>query len=363
MNRSFSLTLIALAALALSTTAAPDAPENNAVTLKPGDPAPKLQVGRWLKGEPVKEFEKGKVYVIECWATWCGPCIASMPHVTRLQEKFKDKGVVVIGVNVLEHEPQAVDAFLKKRGNRMGYAVATDDLAGAPADDDGEHGAMVTGWLAKASGQLGIPYSFIVDRDGKLAWSGHPMELERPLALVADGKFSLAEEAKFSEDMDKLNEAFGAALKAKENDKGLAILDEITLRNPTLAQQYGATKITVMIRKSDYAGANALAAKLAADPSLDETIVAPIASLLLNAPDSDKIDAPLALKLATKAYENNGKEGWQYEALLARAYAANKQFGKAVALETKVVEEAPPDAKEGEQKSLQEYTQKAAAKK
>ena len=47
----------------------------------------------------------------------------------------------------------------------------------------------------------------------------------------------------------------------------------------------------------------------------------------------------------------------------ARAYAANKQFGKAVALETKVVEEAPPEAKEGEQKSLQEYTQKAAAKK
>src|SRR5215813_3515388 len=92
------LALLLTCALALLTVA-PGARAAE-VTLKPGDPAPALHLSKWLKGEEVKEFEKGKVYVIECWATWCGPCIAAMPHVTELQRKYADQGVVVIGVNV-----------------------------------------------------------------------------------------------------------------------------------------------------------------------------------------------------------------------------------------------------------------------
>ena len=57
-------------------------------TLKVGDKAPPLGKGQWVKGEPVKEFESGKVYVIENWATWCGPCIAAIPHVTEIQKKL-----------------------------------------------------------------------------------------------------------------------------------------------------------------------------------------------------------------------------------------------------------------------------------
>ena len=68
-----------------------------APSLKGGDPAPPLKVSKWLQGEPVKAFEPGKVYVVEFWATWCGPCIAFMPHLAELQAEYKDKSVTVIG--------------------------------------------------------------------------------------------------------------------------------------------------------------------------------------------------------------------------------------------------------------------------
>jgi thiol-disulfide isomerase/thioredoxin len=54
-----------------------------------GDDAPPLVQGTYVQGEPVREFEQGKVYVVEMWATWCGPCVQAMPHVTELQREVR----------------------------------------------------------------------------------------------------------------------------------------------------------------------------------------------------------------------------------------------------------------------------------
>ena len=152
--------------------------------LKVGDPAPKLQTGKWVQGEPVKEFQSGKAYIVEFWATWCGPCRASIPHLNEIANKYKDKGLIVIGQNCWEENDEtAVAPFIKKMGEKMTYRVALDDKS------DSKKGKMSDTWMA-AAGRNGIPSAFLVDTKGKIAWIGHPMQLkEQIIEDVLAGKF------------------------------------------------------------------------------------------------------------------------------------------------------------------------------
>jgi len=145
--------------------------------LSVGDPAPALTIGEWVKGEPVTAFEPGQAYVIEFWATWCGPCLESMPHLSEIQRELGEQGVTVIGVtspdpgNTLE----AVRAMVEEKGDGMGYTVAWDVDRTTSTD-----------WM-QAAGQNGIPTSFLVDGEGRIAWIGHPMWLDMPLHAVLEG--------------------------------------------------------------------------------------------------------------------------------------------------------------------------------
>ncbi len=89
-----------------------------------GDPAPALVVSSWVKGDKVEQFEPGKTYVVEFWATWCGPCRASIPHLTELAHQFKDKDVKFLGVDVWENDTKQVAPFLNEMGEKMDYNVA-----------------------------------------------------------------------------------------------------------------------------------------------------------------------------------------------------------------------------------------------
>ena len=67
----------------------------------------------WIQGTPVKEWEKDKVYIFEFWATWCGPCLAAMPHMEQLHQAFKNNPhMQVIGVNVMDRKsPESLKEF------------------------------------------------------------------------------------------------------------------------------------------------------------------------------------------------------------------------------------------------------------
>ena len=69
-----------------------------------GSKAPTLDIEHWIHDgngffKPVKEFTDGNVYVIEFWATWCGPCIMSMPHLAELQNKYRGRKVQIISIS------------------------------------------------------------------------------------------------------------------------------------------------------------------------------------------------------------------------------------------------------------------------
>lgn len=146
-----------LLALVLSAAAA------CAASLNVGDPAPTKLPTAYVKGTKVAALDPKKAYLIEFWATWCGPCKESIPHLTELQAKLKDAGLTVIGVHV-PSGVDAADAFVKQMGKKMEYTVAKDTK-----------GDVQKAWLA-AAGQNGIPCSFLVV-NGKVAFIGHPAGL------------------------------------------------------------------------------------------------------------------------------------------------------------------------------------------
>jgi thiol-disulfide isomerase/thioredoxin len=114
----------------------------------------------------LKAFEPGKVYVLECWAIWCGPCVAAIPHVNDLHKKYHDKGLRVIGMNVWEDDEEKVAEFVKERGEGMSYPVAYT----------GKGSAFEKEWLL-AAGVRGIPHAFVV-KDGRLLFAAHPGNLK-----------------------------------------------------------------------------------------------------------------------------------------------------------------------------------------
>jgi thiol-disulfide isomerase/thioredoxin len=305
----------------------------------------------------VTSFERGKVYVVECWATWCGPCATTMPHLTRLQDKLRDKGVVVVGVSVWEDDPAAPAPFVKKMGDRIGYAVATDQVS-AP----GEEGRVSREWL-QAAGRTGIPSAFLIDRNGRIAWVGSALVIDRPLALLADDKFDPKQEERFEAESDALFEEYAKATDTKDNARALAALDKLRAHDPTMAPQYGVTKAALLIKTGDYAAANALAASVAEEAARDgdESLYAVLANTLANAPEPGKADAALALRLAQKAYAVNGNEGWQHQGLLARTYALNRQFDRAVEWQTRAIEGAPAAMKDDLRPTLEEYRRQQVA--
>src|SRR2546426_12713239 len=70
-----------------------------AITAMQGKPAPALAVTNWTNTKPLQLADlKGKIVVLDFWATWCGPCLASVPHNNELQKKYAGKGVVCIAI-------------------------------------------------------------------------------------------------------------------------------------------------------------------------------------------------------------------------------------------------------------------------
>ena len=160
MKTTLTLLLFVFAAASSLSAQAP--------TLKIGDPAPALDVAHWIKGDAVTTFEPGQAYIVEFWATWCPPCKDSMPHLSELQAELGDK-IVIIGLS--DETLDIAKEFLDKPE----WAEKTHYTLGADPDGSSHKSFM------NAANQNGIPTSFLINGEGKIAWIGHPAVMDGPL--------------------------------------------------------------------------------------------------------------------------------------------------------------------------------------
>ena len=90
--------------------------------------APSFTV-RGLDGRNMRLADfKGKAVVLDFWATWCGPCRASMPHLSEMQGRFSGQGLVVLGISVDDADPQTVRRFADRLGVKFRLAMADEKL-------------------------------------------------------------------------------------------------------------------------------------------------------------------------------------------------------------------------------------------
>ena len=136
-----------------------------------GKPAPALSLKGWLNSKALTPSDlKGKIVVLDFWATWCGPCLASVPHNNELAKKYASQGVVIIGICApkgVEKMEETVNKY------KIEYAVAADD-----------GGATFKAFKADS-----YPDYYLIDRQGNLVWGdivNSEVEKAIQLALKAE---------------------------------------------------------------------------------------------------------------------------------------------------------------------------------
>lgn len=228
--------------------------------LEVGEKAPPLDSATWIKGDAVKIG--AQITLVEFWATWCGPCRTSIPHLTKLAKANPGK-LAVVGLS--NEDAATVTPFVGRMGAQMDYHIGLADEA--------LHAAYM-------EGVPGIPHAFLIGADGTVLWKGHPMALDRTLDAVLDGTFDMAAETRRAQR--------SAELKAllQEDPGG----DERNLLNKVLAK-------TAEILKDDPSDQEAFDLRLGVanhlgDPALARATYADL--------PLDRIDAGRAAELATR---------------------------------------------------------------
>jgi peroxiredoxin len=150
--------LLAILALIVSVDAAAPTGAAQATSLG-GKPAPSL-IGKPAPAFALKDITgapltladyRGKVVLIDFWATWCVPCREEIPHFVQLQTKYARRGFSVIGIS-MDDAPEPVPPFARKYGMNYPVALGSATLA------------------ERYGGVLGLPVAFVVDRDGRIRY-------------------------------------------------------------------------------------------------------------------------------------------------------------------------------------------------
>ncbi len=134
--------------------------QSTQIGIEEGKLAPDFTLPLWNKNEEASLSSfRGKIVVLNLWASWCPPCRQEMPEFIRLYENYKDKGVHVLGVNLATHERDAsgVDEFMEY------FGVPFPTFVDQPIDEVNQRGVVSTLYNINS-----IPYTYILDENGKI---------------------------------------------------------------------------------------------------------------------------------------------------------------------------------------------------
>lgn len=363
-------------AISITGAASLSAQEDDAL-LTIGSKAPALDVEHWVqngngKFKPVTKFESGKVYVVEFWATWCGPCIASMPHLAETQKEYAEKGVQLVSIS--DEDLETVETFLKREIAGAGEGEEKKDapktyreLTSAYCLTTDPDGSSQKDYM-EAAKQNGIPTAFIVGKKGEIEWIGHPMEMDEPLKSVVEDKWDraayIAEFKAAQEAQIQMQKLFGL-LNGGKMDEALKMLEELIEKTPKgqSKTQFQMIKLQVMLQQEDKKEEVAAFAKTVLDSAAeDPMMINQLCWAFVEMTEAGRIDNTELLKnaLAATAAASEKAEAESKGAILdtlAHLYHLTGDLDNAIETQKKAVEAAGEEMKaelEAYLKKLQE---------
>ena len=310
--------------------------------------APKLAVGATAPSIDGLEFVQGeavttpKVRVVEFWATWCGPCKVSIPHINELYQAQHANGLEVIGVS--DETRAKVEPFVRKQGSQMSYTVALDPEK------------KINSAYMQAAGQIGIPCAFVIGQNNKIVYIGHPMDPEfaRAVKLSLTGRYDPVLSKKAAPILD----AARNAINAKNFKDGYRRFDEVIALDPTVFSDVSIEKYRVMLNdEKNTVGAKNYAKELttAFAAAGDATALHDLALTLSSDPRVSIYDNDLALVAAEAMLKSASSGDPSANSTIASVFYARGEFAKAVEAQKKAMRLASPSAKSSYKPTLDAY--------
>ncbi|MEP3478635.1 MAG: redoxin domain-containing protein [Fuerstiella sp.] len=307
--------------------------------LGPGDAAPELKLAKFLHGEPVTDFREDHIYIIEFWATWCGPCLQTLPYVAGLQDRYSDD-VTTVGITAESEE--TVTRFLNKEidgggtwGDVLNFGIAIDDRR-----------ATQKRWR-ETSKDEGLPFVMIVGRTGLIEWSGHPATMGIPLKAIVEGSWDrqvarevLRQEVAGQRSIDQHQQAIITAVNAGNYREAVGMTDRMLERMPDNPKILSLQK-QLMLDGGLFQQLNPVLAKLV---KLSDNNPAELNALAWNMTVELNIPQPdldLALRAAQRASELTGHKNASILDTVARVHYERGELQEAVEWQQKAADAKP----------------------
>lgn len=335
----------AISGLSLALCLAVAAPARANLTI--GEKAPAVKVAKWVtQSPPALPNDKGgdkHVFLVEFWATWCPPCLKSIPHLGELHRKHGKDGLVVISVS--NEETETVEKFLKKNASNkkmeMPYFVGVDAEMGTNS--------------TYMEGIDSIPHAFVIDRKGVVVWVGNPLDpaMDDAIEGTLAGTYNLETAKKVAATTEKYEELMGALKTAYTNgdkEQIFKTLDEMIALKPAELQPY-------LIRRQlmgEYQMQDQIAAwdgKIEAAMQDSPDSLHDLVDFELQKPISER-NAGLMYRSASRAAELTKRRDFELLAVLAEVQCQLGMLDEAIATQREAIALADDVAKETLSKTL-----------